>query len=239
MSSKKSPLPVEDPAKNLSLAFALGCADFFHLLSMFYLNPTKELARGLLDKSIQHDVVAIFEDTGIDETKILFEPVMEQHLQSTNETALFQQMRRDYTTLFTHPKKPLISLYEMQFRDLRDKNNMPTTLFLNQAALHSEQCYRKAGLALSNETSREPGDHIAIEAEFMAYLYTQLAAALHENEGSSEKRWEMAIEEFKPHLIGWWFDFFDSCAQSNCGIVYPWLGRAGSVFLKNYRTRTT
>ena len=88
------------------------------------------------------------------------------------------ELRRDYTALFTHPERPLVAICEMRFRDGRDRAETPSTPFLNEAALHAESCYRAAGLSLDGSRSREPGDHLAIELEFMAYLNARLAEAL-------------------------------------------------------------
>lgn len=115
---------------------------------------------------------------------------------------------------------------------------MPSTLFLNEAALHAEQCYREAGLALSDATSREPGDHIAIELEFMAYLHEQLAAALEAGDDAAWERWEKLRTDFLPHLERWGVDFFEACERSSCSAVYSWLGKAGAAFLGEYLARS-
>ena len=219
---------------NADLTYSAGCGDFFRLMSMFYLNPTEELAQGILDKSIVEDFQAIFEDVGIDPRKVAAECLDGIYEQSNSVEDLRAKLRQDYTTLFTHPKEPLISLYEMRFRDLRDHRDLPSTPFLNEAALHAEQCYREAGLALSDANSREPGDHIAIELEFLAYLHTQLADALNEGDPAAQERWRKALADFKPHLQSWGLDFFAACAHSACGVVYPWLGEVGGAFLKEY-----
>lgn len=216
------------------LAYALGCADFFQLMSMFCFNPTTELAQGVLDGSVTEDVRAIFADVGIDPHKAATERLDGVCNENYTDENLRSMLRQDYTALFTHPKEPLSSLYEMQFRDLRDHREAPSTLFLNEAALHAEQCFRAAGLALSDAKSREPGDHMGIELEFMAYLHTQLAAALSEGDAAAQERWEKAISDFLPHLESWGCDFFAGCENSKQGVVYPWLGTAGRAFLEEY-----
>ena len=214
--------------------YLLGCADLFRLLSLFYLNPTNEVAQGVFDGSIEHDMRTIFEDIGIDEAAVSLQAFEDQRKQSRNASELRDKLRQDYTALFTHPKQPLISIYEMQFRDKRDGKDMPTTLFLNEAALHAEKCYRDAGLALSNEHSREPADHIALELEFMAYLHTQLLCSISNEDSAAQQRWQHALNTFAPHLKSWGIDFFHACVESNCGIVYPCLGTLGTIFLEKY-----
>ncbi|MEG2628838.1 MAG: molecular chaperone TorD family protein [Raoultibacter sp.] len=224
-------------AENADFSYSLGCADFFRLTALFFLNPTTELAQGLLDKSIAGDMLNIFEDAGIDPHKAAVERLDEIPGQNCTADNLRSKLRLDYTTLFTHPKKPLISPYEMQFRDLQEHRDIPSTLFLNKAALHAEQCYRESGLVLSDANSREPGDHIAIELEFMAYLYTQLATALHAGDCAAQDRWEKAISDFIPHLESWGIDFFTACENSKQGTVYPWVGTVGRAFLEEYQNR--
>ena len=226
--------PSVERAASADFSYDLGCADFFRLMSMFYLNPSEELAQGIIDKSIVSDLCAIFEEVGLDPHQVSQEDLGEICAQNLSVNTLRTQLRQDYTTLFTHPKNPLISLYEMQFRDLRDKNDMPSTLFLNEAALHAEQCYREAGLTLSDAHSREPGDHIAIELEFMAYLHTQRATAYNEQDSAAQERWGQALVTFTPHITNWGLDFFAACEHSGCGTVYPWLGKIGGIFLAKY-----
>ncbi|MEG2533181.1 MAG: molecular chaperone TorD family protein [Gordonibacter sp.] len=226
--------PPTGQTTSTDLAYALGCADFFQLTSLFCFNPTPDLAQGILDGSVADDMQAIFEDAGIDPRKAATERLDEACSGSGTAEDLHATLRQDYTALFTHPKEPLTSLYEMQFRDQRDHRDTPSTLFLNEAALHAEQCYRSAGLALSDAKSREPGDHMGIELEFMAYLHIQLAAALSEGDAAAQERWEKAISDFLPHLESWGVDFFAACTDSKQGVVYPWLGTAGRSFLEAY-----
>ena len=197
------------------LSYLLGCADFFRLTSMFLLNPSEELAQGVLGGSV-------FEH--------------EDQIRRRNPTAKEMQaeLRQDYTELFTHPKRPLIAITEMRFRDERDHADIPSTPFLNEAALHAESCYRAAGLSLARDRSREPGDHLAIESAFMAYLHTRLIEALDQGNLDEYRQWEKALQEFEPHVTCWASDFFSACAESGCGAVYPWLGKVGVAFMERY-----
>ncbi len=168
-------IPVTGPSANASVSRHTGCADFFRLVSMFLLVPTEELAQGVLDKSIAADMRTVFEDAGIDPSAAAVERLDGICDRGFTVESLHSALRCNFTELFTHPDDPLVSPYEMRFCDLRDKRDVPSALFLNDAALHAERCYRKAGLVLSDARSREPGDHMAIELEFMAYLHAQLA----------------------------------------------------------------
>lgn len=216
------------------LSYLLGCADFFRLTSMFLLNPSKELAQGVLGGSVFEDMRSIFEDAGIDPLPAMFEH--EDQIRRRNPTAKEMQaeLRRDYTELFTHPKRSLIAITEMRFRDERDHADIPSTPFLNEAALHAESCYRAAGLSLARDRSREPGDHLAIESAFMAYLHTRLIEALDQDNLDEYRQWEKALQEFEPHVTCWASDFFSACAESGCGAVYPWLGKVGVAFMERY-----
>lgn len=223
-----------DNPKQPDLTRLLGCADFFRLASMFFVNPTDELAQGVLDGTVFEDMRSIFEDAGIDPSSARFEH--EGRIRQGNLTARETRtaLRRDYTALFTHPKHPLVPVSEMRFRDLRDHADAPSTPFLNEAALHAESCYRAAGLALADDRSREPGDHAAIELEFMAYLHSRLADALGRDDREEARRWKQALSDFEPHVACWIPDLFKACAESGRGAVYPWLGQAGSAFMDRY-----
>ena len=147
-------------------------------------------------------------------------------------------MRQAYTRLFTHPKKPLAPISEMRFVDMRDRAKIPSSVFLNEAALHAESCYRKAGFALTNETSRELGDHMGIELEFLGRSHTNLASALRERDEKSQAFWEEAIRSFDPHMHSWAVDFFESCERNAQDPFYSLIGRIGCMFMKDYLSRS-
>ncbi len=218
-----------DTLNNSLLIKTLATANMYHFLSLFFLPPTKELSKGLQDGSVANDIAALFKELGINPDGADFLSNIDGEFLVSGD--LFTKMRRDYTTLFTHPKKPLLSLYEMQFRDKREQVEIPSTAFLNQAALHAEQCYRNAGLELSNESSREPGDHIAIELEFMGYVHTKLADALHRQDSDTQHRWKVALAEFSPHIENWGVDFFVACEDIARDKIYSWFGMIGKLFL--------
>lgn len=207
-------------------------ADMFHLLSLFLMPVTSELAEGVRQGVVGKDVDAIFDDLGIDHGSVPSEGLLPLCGDGRSAEDVFIEMRRDRTKLFAHPERPLIPISEMRFVDVRANEKTPSISFLNEAALHAEQCYREAGLALSDEGSREPGDHIGIELEFLAYLHVCIGVASREGNEVEMRRWGDALTRFSPHIERWGLDFFAACEQCACGVVYPWLGRVGTAFLE-------
>ncbi len=215
------------------LAAAESTADLFSLLSQLLLPPTHETAEGVLTGAVRKDVQDIFGELGLGKPESAAYAEANLLAAETPEEALCE-LRRAYTRLFTHPQAPLVAITEMRFRDLRDGAEVPSTAFLNQAALHAEQCYRQAGLALSESGSREPSDHMAIELEFIAHAHVKLAASLASGNEDNARIWSDRIEEFRPHLTSWGADFFTACERSGCGAFYPWLGAVGRAFLEQH-----
>ena len=208
----------------------LAEADMCRLLSICLMPPTLELAQGIEDGSLEADTHAIFDDLRDTANPESSDSLPALHMPDQNSKIVFHEIRKDYTHLFTHPTKPLLSLYEMQFCDALNGAESASMPFLNEAALHAEQCYRKAGIALAANSSREPADHLAIELEFMSYLFMQIASSKQEGNEDYRLQYETALAEFMPHLKHWASDFFTACSQSNCGIFYPWLGKIGVSF---------
>lgn len=207
-------------------------ADMYQLLSICLMPPTLELAQGIEGGSLEADVHAIFDDLRDTAHPGPSDSLPALYMPDQNSKTIFHEIRKDYTHLFTHPTKPLLSLYEMQFCDVLKGVESASMPFLNEAALHAEQCYRKAGIALATNSSREPADHLAIELEFMSYLFVQIASSIQEGNEENRLQYETALAEFIPHLKHWASDFFTACSQSNCGIFYPWLGKVGVSFFK-------
>lgn len=205
-------------------------ADLFNLLAISLRLPTEELADGVESGAFKEDVQSLFEELD------LFSEDIEcwEGVSCEDTCGLKSELRRSYTELFTHPSCPQIAITESRFRDVREKAKNPTTPFLNDAALHAEECYRRAGLKLSADVSREPADHIAMELEFLAFVHTQCAAALAREDAEELTIWERRLGEFRPHMNAWAVDFFVACRDSRCGDFYPWVGKWAQVAMNAY-----
>lgn len=212
-------------------------ADMFHLLSLFLMPITQDLAEGVRQGSVGEDVNAIFEELNIDFHGIPSDGLIPLIRVDRSADDIFSEMRRNRTKLFAHPVKSLIPISEMQFVDVETHVDTPSTPFLNEAALHAEQCYKEAGLVLSSKKSREPGDHMGIELEFLAFIHARIGAAIEKGSEDDVRRWTKSLMQFRPHLERWGLDFFAACEQCACGVVYPWLGRIGVAFLEAYLPR--
>lgn len=209
-----------------------GCADMLSLLSCLLSYPTEDIARGLSDASIAQDVRQIGLELGIDPDCSSFPP-LDAYAKSDPEEIL-DTIRISYTAMFTHPLEPLVAITEMRFRDIENEAEMPSTAFLNLAALHAEQCYRHAGFALSSVRSREPGDHMAAELEYASKLYTRLYSAITRNDADEIREQQNLICEFRPHLDAWALSFFDACAQHEEHPLYAWAGVIGKEYFGAY-----
>ncbi|MFA5537003.1 MAG: molecular chaperone TorD family protein, partial [Bacillota bacterium] len=139
--------------------------------------------------------------------------------------------RREYTRLFTHPLEPKIGICEALFNNRGDSRGKRPILFVSPSALSAEHCYQKAGLIMTNAVN-EPGDHMAIEMEFMMYLFSEKAKALHFNNQEKLLKIDKGINEFsEKHLKKWAVSFFENCASLSNNEFYRIFGEVGSIFL--------
>lgn len=207
-------------------------ADFFSLLSLLSFLPTAEIAQGISSGALQADACALLDELGLKTPEALPPHPLFSHEASDED--ILDEARRAYTRLFTHPRNPLVPITEMRFVDLRDQVKSPSSAFLNEAALHAEACYKKAGFVLAGEVSREPGDHMGIELEFLGRAHANLAAALVKNDADAQLFWENAIREFNSHIRAWAVDFFESCEKNAQDAFYSWYGRFGRAFVEHY-----
>lgn len=210
-----------------------AASDFYQLLSLSLQWPTQELAEALLQGSYQSDALNILEELGCNRDDIL------QALDSLEELKQFEggteklleQMRQDYTRLFNHPVQPVIGIYQSMFTDSQNGSRSDQILFMNPVALHAENCYKEAGVRLTN-TSKEPADHMATELEFMMYLYGKKGAALKEGNQQSLEKIEKSIEEFeKLHLLKWAHRFFSRLESESVVLPYQGIARLAKLGL--------
>jgi TorA maturation chaperone TorD len=224
----------EFTAKQIEIQQSIAASDMFKLLSMFLHLPTEEIAVGILDGSLADDVLEIFIELGVYDSRIgkINSKLKALQGKASDTSECLTAMRQEYTRLFTHPQKPVIDIYETYFLfQPEDGGQDKPSLFISPAALDAEQRYKQADLVKSKEFN-EPGDHMTIELEFMAYLYCQLVKALQEDNQEAITLRNEQIEEFKElHLQKWAMDFFNLVVSKSQREVYQTIGLIGSTFL--------
>lgn len=228
MQNGQPPIPYTDRQASQIAA----CADMLNLLSRLISYPTADVAEGLSCASIASDARQIALELRIDPDRLSLSSL--DAYAGSNPDEVFDDIRKSYTAMFTHPLEPLLAITEMRFCDIENKAETPSTAFLNLAALHAEQCYRHAGFALSNAQSREPGDHMAAELEYTSKLYTRLYAAIVQGDAEAVREQQDLILEFRPHLDAWAASFFDSCAHHEEHPLYAWTGIVGRAYFEAY-----
>lgn len=200
-------------------------SDYYELSAIAWRFPSRELSQGLYAGSFIADLTACLEELGFapaqDCGRMLREAV-EKDAQGS-EAALFDALRTDYTVLFLVPRKEKVYLYESLFRYPKDENLKDYSMFVSPCALHAEQCYRRAGLAVKSSV-REPADHYATELEFCARLY-KMAGAEPEN-----AVWQERAGEFRrTHLLKWQKAFLAAVEANAQTEAYRALARLGGA----------
>ncbi len=210
----------------------IAASDMYRLLFLSLHFPTEELASGLLDGRFSHDVMSIFEelDFPTQECGAIRTQLDALRGDEKNKEKLLTALRREYTRLFTHPKKPAIAIYETTFLyNPEDELQSRPSLFISPAARDAERCYKKAGLEMSREIN-EPADHIATQMEFMMYLYLQKAKSIRDGNREEGATRDDEIREFlQSHLQKWAKNFFDLCISSSQIDFYKAIGEIGSL----------
>ncbi|MFO7568577.1 MAG: molecular chaperone TorD family protein [Smithellaceae bacterium] len=211
---------------------SVAASDMYRVLFIALHFPTDELASGLLDGSFSHDVMSIFEELNFpaQESGKIRTQLNALSGDKKNKEQLLTEMRREYTRLFTHPKKPVIAIYETTFLyNPEDELQSKPSLFISPAARDAERCYKKAGLEMSREIN-EPADHIATQMEFMMYLYLQKAKSIRNGNREELATRDDEIREFlQAHLQKWAKNFFDMCISSSQADFYKVIGEIGSL----------
>lgn len=125
---------------------------------------------------------------------------------------VYTRINREYNRLFINPRSELISLYESILVHGKEKASM----FINATCMHAEQTYRHTGFAF-DEKNKVPGDHVAIELRYLAYLFASYLNAMQASSEPSCKAVEAAVEDFcHQHVQRWLGSFIDQIrAYSN------------------------
>ncbi len=202
-------------------------ADTFQLGAIAWRFPTVELAEGLLTGSFGADLSACMQELGCpqrraEELSAALGGAAAEAAAGSAQT-LFDALRTAYTVLFLVPKKEKVYLYESLFRYPKNADKKNYSMFISPCALHCEQMYREAGLAVRKD-AREPADHFATELEFYAYL-NRMAGAKPE-----ETDWARRAGDFKTaHLDKWITAFLAEVERQSPSEVYRILAGAGNA----------
>jgi TorA maturation chaperone TorD len=217
-------------------------SDFYRFFSSLLQLPTNALISSLHDSSFEKGFRQMVDEMGFRSNKVEVSEALYclKSLGQKNETNL-QVLRHAYTTLFTHPDKPLIFIYESQFLFWEAHPDAgldeAPRLFVNPAALDAERCYKKAGLSRSVDFN-ESADHMSIELEFMARLYAYRVELFEKGDTEELIRVDDLIAEFNSlHFKKWGIAFFQKCAQTSVHPFYQALGSIGAVFMEEMLER--
>lgn len=202
-------------------------ADIFQLGAIAWRFPTVKLAEGLLDGSFGADLSACMQELDCpreraEELAAALGAAAAQTAAGSTQT-LFDALRTAYTVLFLVPKKEKVYLYESLFRYPKNADKKDYSMFISPCALHCEQMYREAGLAVRKD-AREPADHFATELEFYAYLNRMAGAKPEEGD------WARRAGDFKTaHLDKWVPAFLSEVGRQSPSEIYRLLAGAGGV----------
>lgn len=97
---------------------AAALSDAFSILALLTQYPTADVAEGLASGALGDDMAAIAADLGLDGEAVRAACAP---LCGTDAGELLSRMRVAYTALFNHPERPLVPLYEGQYRYDREE----------------------------------------------------------------------------------------------------------------------
>ena len=201
-------------------AFYTDLSDLLLLTSIGLTNPDRELAEGLTNGTYFSDLLACTEGVaGAFNSSIYTSHVMDAledctdaclHLDSEE---VYTHINREYNRLFINPRNELVPLYESILVHPEEKK---ATMFINATCMHAEQTYRHTGFAF-DEKNKVPGDHVAIELRYLAYLFASYMNAVQTGNEASCKAVKAAVEDFcSAHVRRWLGTFIDQIqANSN------------------------
>jgi putative dimethyl sulfoxide reductase chaperone len=151
----------------------LTTAEVCHLLAVLFYEPKEIFATEAEDLFTSYAPVAAAYDSGLQH---LFE-----RLQTVYQHSDLTSLQVDYAALFVGPYELLASPFgSIQL----EKDHQ----LLGETTVMVQQLYQQAGLQVDQEANMVP-DHIAVELEFLHYLFTKRA-------GADDQKLENCLDSF-------------------------------------------
>lgn len=213
-------------------------ADLYHLLSIGFFDPTRELAQDLIDGAFATDlaetVKKLIESLSLNDAtaNALYAPVdaLVAADFGSDPEALYHTLNIEYTRLFIGAPVPAVSPYESIHVD--SEPDAPALLMVGPAARAVLKTYREAGLNMA-EGLNEPPDHIATELEFMYYLCGKEACAWGDGNDVGAKEWRRLQHSFAAeHLAVWGIEFACQVKEATSQKFYAALSSLTQVLLR-------
>ncbi len=188
-------------------------ADCFKLLAIFFYEPELEMWQ-------QEEI--LFRFVELINTSVPDAYPAAKRMHKAAETFDEEQMKVDYAALFVGPFELLAAPYGSVFLE---KNNR----IMGDSTMAVLNIYKEAGLKVDIQ---EPPDHIAIELEFMQYLYCQEAEAVQDRNREKEIRMASLRVHFQTtYLVPWVHLFCQSIKYGTNNVFYVNLAECLEVFI--------
>jgi len=169
------------------LTTILARAEIFRRLAQSFNYPDADFAEELAKGAFFPELADALKGAGLDAAAAALGAAPAPGLQES-----MLELEKDYTWMCFASKPRQVYLFESVYREGK---------LLQESTFQIARLYYEAGLQLT-ETFTLPPDHIAVELEFMSFLYFQEAEAL--REGSSDKE-TLALrlqgEVLEKHLV--------------------------------------
>ncbi len=216
----------------------MASADFYDLIALLLEVPTPEGVALLARPELAEDFGAIASELGVSAERAA---ALTQRFAAMSESLSRHEdalglLRREYTRLFSHPKKPVIQLYEGVFVDEElVRAGKPSThafLFVNPSAEEAERSYKEAGFARTHKSS-VPADSVITELQFMGQLHLAAAKADIEYDAPAAAAAAARLEGFaSQRIVRWVPRFFERCVEESRVELYALLGEAGGLLME-------
>ena len=201
-----------------SALFYADLSDLLLLTSIGLTNPDRELAAGLADGGYIQDMKACLDGLYSDLETLKLSQDLDDILTVCTATSmvedpetLYTRINREYNRLFTNPRRELVPIYESILVHPDEKK---ATMFINATCMHAEQTYRHNNFTFE-EKNKIPGDHVAIELRYLAYLFASYLNAVQAPNEASCKAVEAALEDFCTAHVKRWLDKLASQIKAN------------------------
>lgn len=181
------------------ICIARARRDAYFCLARGFAEPSRQLAKGLLDGSFENSlkgsISVLFEDSRVEKGLKLLND-FRQTFKGADPEKLQKDLAPEHLTVFYDGYFPWLSCYESIYRSEKQIMGELTAQVMRE--------YSDAGFAISKERGNDPPDDLRLEVEFMYRLCELELQAWRSRDKNEALRYLNAQNSFlREHLIEW------------------------------------
>lgn len=209
-------------------------AQAYTLASLFMMLPDERFAQAVRDGEVQRAMSDIAERVQMPPScrRKVANACSADGFAQTDASDLEDELRQEFTRLFTNPERSETPVYEAVFKN-PGRHSTEALTFISPTAIDAERIYKTMGMRVHGRSNESP-DYMGIELDFMALLYRAEAG---DDEALARKARKAHVAFDRGHLLKWGPRFFERVADASSHPLFAAFGVWGTGLMQVERRR--